>query len=85
MLIDFKILSQRDSSVNLQYRVIKNATIPQIPGYTVPCDLSLVTTPVPDCRLFSDINISQGIGSDAFKVCWNLWLLLAITLLQIYR
>ena len=26
---------------------------------TVPCDLSLITIPVSNCHLFSDINISQ--------------------------
>jgi len=29
---------------------------------TVPCDLSLITIPILNCHLFSDINISQGSG-----------------------
>jgi len=33
---------------------------------TVPCDLSLITISVSNCRLFSDINISQDIVSKYF-------------------
>ena len=47
----------------------------------VPCDLSLITIPISNCRLFSDFNISEGSEakrSDAFKGY------LAITLLQLY-
>jgi len=29
-------------------------------GYTLPCDLSLITIHISDCRQFSDIPISQG-------------------------
>jgi len=31
-----------------------------MPSYTVPCDFSLITIYVSNCRLFSDIHISQG-------------------------
>jgi len=35
---------------------------------TVPCDLSLITMPVSNCHLFSDINVSH---SNVFKVWWD--------------
>jgi len=46
----------------------------------VPYGLLLITAPVSDCRLFSDINISQS--SVATRLICVVFL--AITLLQIY-
>jgi len=42
---------------------------------TVPCDLLLITISVSNCRLFSGINILQGIvaTNDMFKVWWDLF------------
>jgi len=51
MLTDFEILSQAESTVNLQYIFIENASM--------PCDLSIITIPALNCRLFSGINISE--------------------------
>jgi len=59
MLTDIIILSQAHSAVNLSKFSLK------MPWYlkylaAVPYDLKLITVPVSNCRLFSDINISQG-------------------------
>jgi len=33
----------------------------------MPCDFSLITIPVTNCLLFSDINISQGSVATSFR------------------
>ena len=48
------------STVNLQLIFVENATTTQMPIATVIYDLSLLTIPVSNCHLFSDINISHG-------------------------
>jgi len=48
---------------------------------TVNYDLPLITIPVSNCYLFSDITISQG----SVAMCLRCGEILAITLLQIYR
>ena len=41
--------------------VIENFTTPHMCSYTsLLCDLSLITTSVRECRLFSDIDVLQG-------------------------
>jgi len=58
-MTDLKILLQAHSAVHLQYIFVENATIPQILSCSA-LSLYLITVPVSNCRLFSDIDISQG-------------------------
>ena len=58
MLTDLKILLQADSTVNLQHIFVKKCYIKCLAR--VPYDFLLITIPVSNYCLFSDINISQG-------------------------
>ena len=55
----FKRISPTNSTVNLQInKYPATSSVKRVA--TLPCDSSSTTVPVSDCRLFSDIYISQG-------------------------
>ena len=54
------IFTVRLSDKFLKNMAIENFTTPQMCSYTLPFDLSLITTLVWKCRLFSDVDVLQG-------------------------